>query len=253
MTDSSTQRSSLPRLTGSAIPEAMQAQWMAIKSRAQGLMASQALEVVYDQHAQDMGVLYCFEHAPALAVLGPDLAPAFQSRELCKPIQDVAGFRAAVIELGYAFHGEDYLFGYDDEDAKRLCEDGDVRTLNATDQGVFEAFEAQCSEDDLDQGFVVLDHWMVRGLFIQGQLVSIASAYPDGDGKIADIGVITHPDARGKGYGARLVRAIAQAITAKGYVPQYRCQLDHIASIGLARAAGLSRIGTLDFILDLKG
>jgi predicted GNAT family acetyltransferase len=72
--------------------------------------------------------------------------------------------------------------------------------------------------------------------------------YPWAGKMIADVGVLTLPPFRGNGHARRVVRAISAHALAHGYEPQYRCQLDNVASAALARAAGLALYGEWDVI-----
>lgn len=118
-----------------------------------------------------------------------------------------------------------------------------TRQLKEADAAVFAEFTAQAPEDDLDEAFVELDHWLVVGTFSGERLVSAASMYPWGETLLADLGVITLPEFRGRGLGRATVRAISAAALARGYEPQYRCQLENTASAALARAAGFALFG----------
>ena len=121
--------------------------------------------------------------------------------------------------------------------------DSATRPLTEADAAVFAEFTAQAPEDDLDEAFVELDHWLVMGTFSGERLVSAASMYPWGETLLADLGVITLPEFRGRGLGRATVRAISAAALARGYEPQYRCQLENTASAALARAAGFALFG----------
>lgn len=121
--------------------------------------------------------------------------------------------------------------------------EGATRQLMDADAAVFAEFTAQAPEDDLDEAFVELDHWLVVGTFSGERLVSAASMYPWGETLLADLGVITLPEFRGRGLGRTTVRAISAAALARGYEPQYRCQLENTASAALARAAGFALYG----------
>lgn len=121
--------------------------------------------------------------------------------------------------------------------------DSATRQLTEADAAVFAEFTAQAPEDDLDEAFVELDHWLVVGTFSGERLVSAASMYPWGETLLADLGVITLPEFRGRGLGRATVRAISAAALARGYEPQYRCQLENTASAALARAAGFALFG----------
>lgn len=118
-----------------------------------------------------------------------------------------------------------------------------VRRLTADDAGLFAAFVAEAPEDDLDDAFVELDHWLVAGAVRDGRLVSVASMYPWRGTRLADLGVITLPAFRGRGIGRATVRAISAWALEAGYEPQYRCQLDNEASLALARASGFAPLG----------
>ncbi len=123
-----------------------------------------------------------------------------------------------------------------------------VRQLHTADAAAFGEFQSQASEQDLDDAYVELDHWAVFGAFDQDRLVCAASMYPWAGRMIADVGVLTLPPFRGKGHARGVVRAISGHALALGYEPQYRCQLDNVASGALARAAGLTLYGRWDVI-----
>jgi GNAT superfamily N-acetyltransferase len=50
------------------------------------------------------------------------------------------------------------------------------------------------------------------------------------------MGVLTLPEARGRGHARQLVHAMAVSARASGLQPQYRCQLDNTASIITGRS-----------------
>lgn len=155
--------------------------------------------------------------------------------------------QAADIKL----NGADYLFYFSSEEQKLLRDESfpaTVRQLTADDADTFEAFSSNAPEDDMDEAFVELDHWLAFGCFVEGRLVSAASMYPWSGTSFADLGVITLPQFRGQGFGRQTVRAIsAQALTL-GYEPQYRCQPDNISSVRLAEASGFSLFASWDVI-----
>lgn len=115
-----------------------------------------------------------------------------------------------------------------------------IRALTIADTKIFQSFCESSSEEDLDGASVELEHWLVYGLFSNEQLVAVASMYSwDEEANIADLGVLTLSDQRGKGYARELVLAICQAALDKGYQPQYRCQLDNKGSLALANSLNL--------------
>jgi predicted GNAT family acetyltransferase len=86
----------------------------------------------------------------------------------------------------------------------------------------------------------------VYGTFVDGRLVTAASMYLWQETQLADLGVITLPEFRGRGLARRTVRALSAHALSEGCEPQYRCQLDNESSIALARACGFTPFGTWD-------
>ncbi|OBY80797.1 acetyltransferase [Paenibacillus sp. KS1] len=184
-----------------------------------------------------------------VAVLTPamaDKAGLTQQAELTEAI-----LRQKLNEAGVTLHGADYLFYFTKADKNSLMQeavDGDLRQLTEQDHAVFSEFQASSSEQDLDDAYVELDHWAVFGSFEHNRLVSAASMYPWLNSHIADTGVLTLNDYRGKGHARKVVRSISKFAYAQGYEPQYRCQLDNHASTSLARAAGLTLFGKWEVV-----
>lgn len=104
---------------------------------------------------------------------------------------------------------------------------------------MFDDFERQAPRADLEQAQVALDDWLVVGVVYEGRLVGVASLYPWGDDTFADIGVLTLPGFRGKGVAKTLVQRAHRMVRDRGYVLQYRCQIDNVASRALAESVGL--------------
>lgn len=169
-----------------------------------------------------------------------------------EPMSD-AVFRQKLVEHKIALHGADYLFYFPAGVAASLTladPSRNVRRLTADDEAAFTEFCAASSEDDLDAAYVELDHSLVFGAFEEDRLVCAASRYPWQESKIADMGILTLPAYRGKGYARATVHAISKHATSLGFEPQYRCQLDNQASVELAKSAGLALFGTWDNLLS---
>ncbi|OZD51043.1 hypothetical protein CH252_15775 [Rhodococcus sp. 06-1477-1B] len=157
--------------------------------------------------------------------------------------QDVAD---RVEAAGIALNDPDHLFYLPvDEQANVTAADldGHTRRLTADDADAFAALAAAAPEDDLDEAFVELDHWLVFGTFVDGRLAAAASMYPWTGTLLADLGVITLPEFRGRGLARATVLAMAAEALQRGYEPQYRCQLDNAPSVALALASGFRRFG----------
>ncbi|GAA3226376.1 GNAT family N-acetyltransferase [Oerskovia jenensis] len=162
-----------------------------------------------------------------------------------------ASVRRALQDAGITLHEADCVFHLTQHATTALRAEADaptVRRLTALDAAAFSAFEASAPEQDLDDAYVELDHWAVFGAFEGERLVAAASTYPWGDSRLADTGVLTLPDARGKGHARQVVRAISRHALSQGYEPQYRCQVDNAASRALAARAGFTQLGTWEVV-----
>lgn len=160
---------------------------------------------------------------------------------------------AALRQAGIGLNGADHLFYFAIPGQTALREQPEpdsVRQLTAEDADLFADFTAQAPADDLDEAFVELDHWLVFGCFVDGRLAAAASLIPWSGTKFADLGILTLPEFRGRGYGRQTVRAACAHALALGYEPQYRCQPDNAPSNALAAAAGLSLFAAWDVIAD---
>lgn len=163
--------------------------------------------------------------------------------ELCDGTRHVATGGAP--EAGVRFHDPDFLF-YLSVGAAAVPDierRGAVRQLADADQTLFGDFHADASEQDREDAWVELDHWAVFGSFEGDRLVSAASLLRWPDSSIADLGVLTLVDARGRGHARAVVHAAARFARSKGQEPQYRCQVDNHASIALARSCGFVLFG----------
>lgn len=152
---------------------------------------------------------------------------------------------------GIALNDPDRLFYLTLRDQAALRDEvggAETRRLTAADTASFEEFAGAAPEDDLDEAFVEIDHWLVFGTFIGDTLACVASMYPWSETRLADLGVITLPAFRGRGLGRATVRAMSAEALRRGYEPQYRCQLDNAASVALARAAGFTHFGDWEVI-----
>lgn len=187
------------------------------------------------------------------AVLTPSVADALKLPEppdSSRPLTESA-FRQALTDAGLALHGADNVFYLRETDMQALLGESPqshVRRLTRADAATFGEFESSASAQDLDDAFVELDHWAVFGALTRNRLVTAASAYPWGEARLADIGVLTLPEFRGHGHGRAAVRALARHAAQQGYEPQYRCQLDNEGSIALARSAGFTRFGMWEVV-----
>lgn len=189
-------------------------------------------------------------HGPRVLAVTPAHAAAvgFANGDLIAPELMTSAFEIANISL----NDPDDVFHFTIEEGQALVEEPTrpgVRRLSLDDRAAFERFIDDAPDQDVDEAFVELDHWLVFGCFVDERLVSAASMYPWDASTLADTGVLTLPEFRGRGYGAATVRGLSARALQLGYEPQYRCQVDNVGSVSLARSAGLTHFGTWEVIL----
>jgi len=139
---------------------------------------------------------------PAMMLEGPDGSiQAAITPELAAVINldvnlaSAASLRERLANEGITFHDPDLLF-YLPTDT--VAETGDcalARRLTEDDRAAFDAFHAAASEQDREDSYVELDQWAVFGCYDGDRLVSAASAILWSDSPVADLGVLTLPDA----------------------------------------------------------
>lgn len=183
------------------------------------------------------------------AALTPQIASLLSLQADAQPLS-LERFRARLADAGVVLHDPDNIFYYADTAEPWRATGGKVvaRQLSERDEAAFAAFQSEASEQDKEDAFVELDHWAVFGVFEQERLVSVASMYPWDNAALADMGVLTLPGFRGRGYAKALAHAISQHALSRGHQPQYRCQLDNEASTALAQAAGFSLFGLWEVV-----
>lgn len=188
---------------------------------------------------------------PARALLRPALVARLQLP--VQPHWTLAQLQQRLQQLGQHTHGADRVFYFPTAALATLAEypaPAHIRRLGPTDAAAFNAFQANASEDDLDAAWVELDHWQVFGAFDGEHLLAAGSMYPWSlDAAFADMGVLTLPEARGRGHARQLVHAMAMSAQAAGLQPQYRCQLDNSGSIITAERSGLRAFADWDTVL----
>lgn len=128
-----------------------------------------------------------------------------------------------------------YLYP-DDFQPHHLNNDFAVRRLTIADKHAFDEMSSHCSGEDLNRGYIELEHEIVIGVFKDNLLVSLASVL-DWDA-FYDVGVLTHPDYRGGGLGRAAVSSLVEEILKTDKIPLYRCQINLFGSKGVALSLG---------------
>lgn len=113
--------------------------------------------------------------------------------------------------------------------------------LSHEDKEGFDMFINSCSNEDREQGQVSLDDPIVYGCFEKGKIVSVASLWNWGD-SLSDIGILTHPKYRHKGYAKDVCR---QLISETNKLFIWRCEDKNEPSLLLAKELGFEVYGRI--------
>lgn len=159
--------------------------------------------------------------------------------------------RERLVAAGFALNDPDLLFYAPTDHPLAAPTAGHVvRRLEPSDAAAFGAFHNAASPQDLDDAWVEFDHPVLFGSFVDGALVCAASTLPWDRSPLADLGILTLPDARGRGHARAVLTAIGRDARSTGQELQYRCQTDNAASVALARAGGLVAFGEWEVLRD---
>lgn len=109
-----------------------------------------------------------------------------------------------------------------------------LRRLTPEDAGLMEALHAANPPEDVEAGFVEIDHPIVFGCLAGGQLAAAASGFESNG--FMDIGVLTMPSFRRLGLGRAAVGALCAWSIEQGALPQYRHDANNLSSARLARS-----------------
>lgn len=95
-----------------------------------------------------------------------------------------------------------------------------LRQLTKTDADAMSALHDANTPEDVDEGFVEVDHQIAFGCFLDNQLIAAASGYERTG--FLDIGVLTHPEFRKKGLGKSVVGSLCNWANEHNIIAQYR-------------------------------
>jgi hypothetical protein len=109
-----------------------------------------------------------------------------------------------------------------------------VRELSPSDEGVLSTLHNNCTPEEVDDGFVEIDHEISFGCFRDDEMVSAASGYRMAG--FMDIGVLTHTNFRKIGLGKVVVGALCAWAISQNIIAQYRCNIQNTGSLGVARS-----------------
>lgn len=108
-----------------------------------------------------------------------------------------------------------------------------LRRLTLADGGQMSALHGANTPEDVDEGFVEVDHLVAFSCFAGDQLVAASSGYEQTG--FLDIGVLVHPGYRRHGLGGAVVAAVCRWSIDHEMIAQYRHNVQNAASAGVAR------------------
>lgn len=120
-----------------------------------------------------------------------------------------------------------------------------VRLLTQADTDAFDAFQAQCSPEERDEGEIALSDEAICGILDGERIVAGASMY-EWRG-FADIGVLVDPAYRRQGLGAAVVSYLCQYLMQDERVVVYRHDVRNRGSQGVAESLNLLHFARVDY------
>lgn len=143
---------------------------------------------------------------------------------------------------------QDNYYSITKEDFIAHESDYTVRQLTAGDAAAFDAFQANCSQQDREYAEIGLHDEAIFGALDGERIIATASTF-EWYGFV-DFGVLTDPDYRGQGLGKAVVAAIV-----KHYLEHeeqrlllYKHESSNIGSGKIAKAVGWQQFATVDFL-----
>lgn len=189
-----------------------------------------------------------FRHGDACIISVPESSPEIERAKLraAKPAQ---AFDAAFLAKVFVINSDKVTgpawVGVADKTSFKPAK-SPARILTAADEAAMRELAEGCGETAWKQSKIAVDRQTNFGLFTGGKLVA-ASGYLNMGGLLAYIGVITHPDHRGKGHAKSVVTASMTHAIEKGLLPMWRTLEAHDTAVKLAGAMGFQKYAsTLD-------
>ena len=204
-----------------------------------------------DREDSAMAVAY---HVGCPTLIRTDPALAEELSELASPVMAInaKGFEAWSANRGWTLidGGDQHIASRDQlrlsplpPTARMVVLDRDVPSDRSLMAALFDASDpddvdsAELDIDDLDPHIIgLLDPTHKLGALVSGR------PWHDDDG-FDDIGVLTHDQYRGQGWGAAAVSTFCVASFDRGRIPLYRCNWSRVASKALAMSLGFQLIG----------
>lgn len=193
-------------------------------------------------------VALAFRHGESCIVSVPPTSPEIERSKLrsAKPAQAFdAKFLANVFVVSTDKITGPAWVGVADRSSFKPAKSA-ARLLTAADEAAMRDLAEGCGETAWKQSKIAVDRQTNFGLFVGPKLVA-ASGYLNMGGLLAYIGVITHPDHRGKGHAKAVATAAMTHALEHNLIPMWRTLDAHEAAVQLAGVLGFQKYAaTLD-------
>ncbi len=132
--------------------------------------------------------------------------------------------------------------GYADHTDFQASDSRGTHPLTARDAAALRALEAACDPVAWKHSGVDANHDLLFGCFHGPLLVAAGTCRRRGEG-VLDIGIVTHPAYRGRGYGRAVVNAMTTYGLTHEHVMRYRTLQANVPSLRVADALGYQEYG----------
>ncbi len=189
-----------------------------------------------------------FRRKDACIVSVPATTPEIERSKL-RAATPVDAFNAAFLAKTFVISGDKVTgpawVGFADKGGVKPVK-SEARILTPKDEAAMRELAEGCGETAWKQSKIAVDRQTNFGLFAGGKLVA-ASGYLNLAGTLAYIGVITHPDHRGKGHARMVASASMSHALEVGLLPMWRTLDAHASAVKLAGTLGFEKYAsTLD-------
>jgi len=160
------------------------------------------------------------------------LVPTHLARELERPIADLV--------QTLSISTMDDIYHVLDADRAPIDIPANVRLMTPADEALLGGADAFTSNE--------FGETVIAAAIEEGEIVSLAHTFawsPDH----ADIGVMTHEDARGKGYATATAALVIDGVRKQGKVPVWSCGARNDASLRVAGKLGFREVGRKVYII----
>lgn len=137
--------------------------------------------------------------------------------------------------------------GYAEAEDFRPCTSHDVRSLSDSDRPLLQRLADACGPVEWQNSGINVDDENLFGCFGDGKIVAASGIIPWAN-YAANIGVITHPDYRRRGYGKAVASRAMQHILDQGDLVLYQTLVENVAAVRIAESLGCKAYAQTTYI-----